>query len=200
MSQKVLLIKLLLVHYATQNQQETQTANCYENVVLKCEYQGVDTDTVDYLSVAWYKLNNQKKKNGIIRKAKDDNTTQYYSYPRSPRPSFGEKHSLLLPMVTPEDSGTYECCISANVGSQNQDLTVNLMVHACVTQADLTTMTTVLNTTQSEAVCHKLVEDLPVMWSIIGYVAVGVGKIVLSLISIWVIEAVRMRSSRQWQH
>ncbi|KAF1390114.1 hypothetical protein PFLUV_G00054750 [Perca fluviatilis] len=197
MSQKVLLIKLLLVHYATQ---EMQTANCDEDVVLKCERPGVDIDTVDYLSVAWYKFNNQKKKNGIIRMSKDNNTPQYYSFPRSPQPSFGEKHSLLLPRVTPEDSGTYECHISANVGSQNQDLSVNLMVHACATQADLTTMTTVLNTTQSAAVCHRQVEDMPVMWSIIVYVAVGLSKIVLALISIWVIEAVRMRSSRRWQH
>lgn len=57
----------------------------------------------------------------------------------------------------------------------------------CVTQPDLTTTTTnVLNTSHSDQLCHKKVEDLPVMWSIIGYVAVGLTKIILSLISIWV--------------
>ncbi|XP_034733571.1 uncharacterized protein LOC117948165 [Etheostoma cragini] len=198
MSQRVLLIKLLLVHYATKSQQEMQTANCDEDVILKCGGPGVGT--VDFFSVAWYKLNNKKKKNGIVRKANNNDTPQYYSFPRSPLPMFGEKHSLLLPSVTPEDSGTYECSISANVGGQNQNLQVNLTVHACATQADLTTMTAVWNTTQSEAACHKEALDLPVMWSIIGYLAVGLGKIVISLICIWVFEAVRMRSSRRWQH
>ncbi|KAA8591351.1 hypothetical protein FQN60_002294, partial [Etheostoma spectabile] len=175
------LSQLLLVHYATKSQQEMQTANCHEDVILKCECPGVDN--VDFFSVGWYKLSNQKK-NGIVRKAKNNDTPQYYSFTRSPLPVFGEKHSLLLPAVTPEDSGTYECYISANVGSQNQNVKVNLTVHACATEADLTTITAVWNTTESEAACHKQAEDLPVMWSIVGYVAV--------------IEAVRMRSSRQW--
>lgn len=56
----------------------------------------------------------------------------------------------------------------------------------CVTQAELTTMTNVLNTTHSNLLCPKQVEDLPVMWSIIGYVAVALAKIILSLIIIWV--------------
>ncbi|XP_044068552.1 uncharacterized protein LOC122883638 [Siniperca chuatsi] len=194
MFQKVLFIKLLLVHYATQIQAEIQ-ASCNEDVPLKCPV--VDIDSMDFLSVTWYKHNNQKKL-GIIRRGKDENLTQHYNFTRSAR--FGEKHSLFLDSVTPEDSGTYECYISANVGGQNQNPTVVLTVNVCTTQADLTTMTSVLNTTHSDLLCHNQVEDLPVMWSIVGYVALGLAKIILSLISIWVIQAIRIRSSRRRQH
>ncbi|XP_038579721.1 uncharacterized protein LOC119906229 [Micropterus salmoides] len=194
MSQKVLFIKMLLVHYATQSLPEIH-ASCKEDVPLKCP--DVDIDSMDFLSVTWYKMTN-KGKSGIIRRAKGEETTQNYNFSRPAR--FGEKHSLFLRSVTPEDSGTYECFISANVGGQNKYLKVALTVNECTTQAELTTMTNVLNTTHSDLPCHKQVEDLPFMWSIIGYVAVGLTKIILSLISIWVIRALRVRSSRRRQH
>ncbi|XP_037627441.1 uncharacterized protein LOC119489278 [Sebastes umbrosus] len=194
MSQKVLFIKLLLLHYATQSRPENN-ANCYEDVQVMCPDEAIDSR--DFISVAWYKINNSQKL-GIIRKSKDSKTPQYYPFTRSHKPEFGEKYSLLLPRVTPEDSGTYECEISANVGGQNMNLEVDLTVHACVTQADLTTITTTpeFNLTQPNLPCHNQVEDLPVMWSGIGFVAVGLTKIILSLISIQVVQAVCMRSSR----
>lgn len=55
----------------------------------------------------------------------------------------------------------------------------------CVTEADLTTKANVLNATQPNRI-YVQPEDLPLMWAIIGYVAVAIGKMVLSLISIWV--------------
>ncbi|XP_076598283.1 uncharacterized protein LOC143327684 [Chaetodon auriga] len=198
MSQKVLFIKLLLVHLANQNPAETH-ANCNEDVLLPCP--GVDTDSNDFLSVTWYKLSSQRK-HGIIRRGKGIEDTQYYNFTRLAR--FEEKHSLFLPSVTPEDSGSYECAISAHVGGQNRYLRVDLIVNVCVTQADPTTVTNVMimmmNTTHNHPLYHKNVEDLPVMWSIIGYVAVALTKVFLSLISIWVIRAVRIRSSRRQQH
>ncbi|KAM6929450.1 uncharacterized protein PEZ65_008704 isoform 1-T2 [Lycodopsis pacificus] len=198
MSQKVLFVKLLLLHYATQTQTEIK-ANCAEDVPLMCP--GVDTDSMDFLSVAWYKLNKlNKTKVGIIRRGKDSKTRVYNTI-RSPNPRFGEKHSLVIPSVTPEDSSTYECEISAKVGQQNQNHEVLLTVHECVTQTDtIMTTGTVLNTTQPGLPCPKQEEDMPVIWSIIGYTAVGLTKIVLSLISIWVIQAVRKSSSRRRQH
>lgn len=41
---------------------------------------------------------------------------------------FGEKYSLFIPSVTPEDSGSYECFISAKIGGQNLYLQVGLTV------------------------------------------------------------------------
>lgn len=62
-----------------------------------------------------------------------------------------------------------------------------------MTQAALTTMTNVLDTTPSELLqqestttCNKQVEELPVTWSILGYAAVALAKIILSVTSIWV--------------
>ncbi|XP_035511967.1 uncharacterized protein LOC118323980 [Morone saxatilis] len=192
MLQKVLFIKLLLVHYATQTSSEI-TAACDEDVQLKCP--SLESGLTDFLSVTWYKFNQSKR--GIIRRGKNDKVPQSYNFPRPA--SFGEKHSLLLTRVTPEDSGNYECSISANVGGQNQYDKVILNVNVCATQADLTTVTNVLNTTHYDSLCHKPAVDLPVMWTITGYVAVGLAKIILSIISIWVIRALRIRSSRQRQ-
>ncbi|TKS76697.1 hypothetical protein D9C73_010787 [Collichthys lucidus] len=135
---------------------------------------------MNFLSLTWYKLS--EKRHGIIRFSKNGMSPQNYSFIRPAR--FGEKYSLFLTSVTPEDSGIYECAISANVGGQNQNLQVNLKVHACVTDADLTTKANVLNATQPNRISVQA-EDLPLMWTIIGYVAVAIGKMVLSLISIW---------------
>uniref|UniRef100_A0A3Q3KWY2 Si:dkey-109a10.2 n=1 Tax=Mastacembelus armatus TaxID=205130 RepID=A0A3Q3KWY2_9TELE len=186
MSQTVLFIKLLLVHYATQAEIH---ADCAGDVSLQCP--GVDFDSINFISVTWYKISN-KTKHGIIRRSKADSSIQSYNYTRETM--FGEKYSLLLRSVTPEDSGSYECSISANIGGQNQNLKVDLTVHVCATQDHLTTMTSVFNMTESTLPCHKQVDDLPVKWSILGFVAVGLTKIILCLISIWVI---RISSSRR---
>ncbi|KAE8292892.1 hypothetical protein D5F01_LYC07985 [Larimichthys crocea] len=191
MSQKVLLFKLLLVRYATQSLAEIR-ANCNEDVTLDCP--GLPSGDMNFLSLTWYKLS--EKRHGIIRFSKNGMSPQNYSFIRPAR--FGERYSLFLTSVTPEDSGSYECAISANVGGQNQNLQVNLIVHECVTEADLTTKANVLNATQPNRI-YVQPEDLPLMWAIIGYVAVAIGKMVLSLISIWVIRAVHKRSSRRWR-
>lgn len=68
-----------------------------------------------------------QKQHGIIRRGKGDEATQYYDFTRLA--SFGEKNSLLLPRVTPEDSGSYECAISANVRGRNLNLQVDLIVN-----------------------------------------------------------------------
>ncbi|KAM9856147.1 uncharacterized protein ACBR49_002276 [Aulostomus maculatus] len=195
MTQKVfsvkllLLLLLLLVYYATQTQAEVQ-ANCGEDVSLECP--GVDVTSMTFLSVTWYKVNNKGKK-GIVRKYKEESVARLFGFPRPAQ--FGEKLNLFLPNVSPEDSGTYECAISAPVGGQNLYPSVNLSVPVCVTQADLLTTKNVRNTTADQQ-CKKQ-EELPVTWSIVGYLAVGGGKIVLSLFSIWVINKLSLRSSLQ---
>ncbi|KAM9855499.1 uncharacterized protein ACBR49_001709 [Aulostomus maculatus] len=197
MTQKVfsvkllLLLLLLLVYYATQTQAEVQ-ANCGEDVSLECP--GVDVTSMTFLSVTWYKVNNKGKK-GIVRKYKKESVARLFGFPRPAQ--FGEKLNLFLPNVSPEDSGTYECAISAPVGGQNLYPSVNLSVPVCVTRAAetirMSTTKNLWNTTADQQ-CKKL-EELPVTWSIIGYLAVGGSKIVLSLISFWVIHKLRLRSS-----
>ncbi|KAG8002465.1 hypothetical protein GBF38_014888, partial [Nibea albiflora] len=169
--------RLLLVRYATQSLTEIQ-AKCNEDVTVDCP--GLPSGDMNFLSLTWYKLS--EKRHGIIRFSKNEMNPQNYSFIRPAR--FGEKYSLFLTSVTPEDSGRYECAISANVGGKNQNLQVDLIVNECVTEAVLTTKANVLNATQPVRIYVQ--DDLPVMWCIIGYVAVAVCKMVLSLISIWV--------------
>lgn len=56
----------------------------------------------------------------------------------------------------------------------------------CVTRAELTTATAVLNSTLSTLPCQQQAEDLPVVWSVVGYMAIGLVKIFLCVISILV--------------
>lgn len=54
---------------------------------------------------------------------------QPYTYSSFPQVVFGENYSLMLVSVTPQDSGSYECAINANIGGRNryerEDLVVN---------------------------------------------------------------------------
>ncbi|XP_074536636.1 uncharacterized protein LOC141798731 [Halichoeres trimaculatus] len=176
MFQKVLLIKILLVHYSIQNLTEIQ-AECGRDVTLRCP--GVDR--MDFLAVAWYKIHKVGNSSGIVRRDKNDDVRVY----NFPRPAvFGDNHGLFLSKVKPEDSGVYECDISAVLGEKNQSPKVNLTVGECPTQAELTTTSGAPNSTHPNS--HKQEEDLPVVWSITGVVLLGLVKILLSLISILV--------------
>ncbi|KAG7519926.1 CD83 antigen precursor [Solea senegalensis] len=176
MLQVIFFIKLLLVHYATQSQRGIE-ANCNDDVTLKCPHN--DIDSMDFLSVIWYKVKD-KQKFGLLRKRKGEQVQAKGTA------KLGEKYSLLLFGVTVKDSGTYDCTVMANIGYENLYSEVNLTVHECVTKTVVTPVTTVLNINQSTEPCPVQVQDLPLMWTIIGFVAVGLLKIVLSLISIWV--------------
>lgn len=143
-----------------------------------------------FISVAWYKVNNLKRQ-GIIRKTKDKEKLERYKFHRPT--DIGEKNNLILRNVTTKDSGIYECGVNANVGNRNANPQVSLYVSDCVTKPVPTTMKNILNTTQQ---CSHRVEDLPVVWSVTGYLAVGVIKIILSLIIIWVIRRIGIRSRR----
>ncbi|KAF7663588.1 hypothetical protein LDENG_00206070 [Lucifuga dentata] len=190
----VLFITLLLVHLAAQTLMEIQ-ADCNEDISLQCP--GVDSSK--FFSVTWYKFIDQRKA-GIVRTG-FNKPPEYYNFNRLAR--FGEGHSLFLSQLTPADSGIYECAIGANVGGQHLNPTVNLTVSECVTVPTVTspliTVTEELNTTHTNAFCHKNIEELSVMWSIIGYSGVGLAKIVFSLISIKVARAILNRSSRRDQ-
>lgn len=193
MSQKTLFITLLLLGHATQSPPATR-ANCPEPVLLVCP--GVDLDTMNFLSVSWYKLHG-KKRQGIIWRGKGGTEKKSFNFSRPA--SFGEKYGLLLPSVTDEDSGTYECTVSANIGEKNINVLINLIVNACATQADLVTQQTTTNLTNTSNLdqLHHTPADLPVTWSVIAYLALGLAKIILSLISIRVMQAVYKRSGRQ---
>ncbi|KAM9342642.1 uncharacterized protein KZ484_015372 isoform 2-T2 [Pholidichthys leucotaenia] len=174
MIQTVQLIMLLLVHCATESHSQVQ-ANCNELVLLECPV--VETRK-DFLAVAWYKVINETK-HGIIRKTKDQ-SPQHYNF--LPKAKFVKEHSLLLPEVSLEDAGTYECAVSANVGGKNQNHEVTLKINDCV--PELTTKASLLSTTQCVNQHNYQIQDLPVIWTITAYVSVAIIKTVLWLIVI----------------
>lgn len=147
------LSQLLLVHFATSTIPEIW-ANCSEDVLLMCP--DVNPDDMDFFSLIWYKVREQPafhtelctcsicrpqplilmwflveqfqndSKHAIIRRGKSDGRTLKYKFSRPAE--FGKNLGLLLHNVTPLDSGSYECAISANVMGQNQNLQVDLVV------------------------------------------------------------------------
>ncbi|CAN9515456.1 unnamed protein product [Ophioblennius macclurei] len=175
--QVLLFIQLLLTRYVTQSDQDIEVF-CGLDATLPCNIQG------NFVSLAWYKMTEGKK--GIIKWS--GNVTRRYNFPREAR--FGKNQSLVLPGANPKDSGLYTCMVNANVGGQNQQVNINLTVHECVTQFEKTTVTSGSNLT----LYHDKVHDVPLLWSMMGYTAVALAKIALSVMSIWVIHK---RSSRQ---
>lgn len=188
--QAIVFVELLLVYCATQSQQVTQ-ADCNENASLQCP--GING--MDFISVTWYKLVNGKKF-GIIKKRKRDQAPQMYNFTRIV--SIGEDYSLFLPRVEPADSGTYMCGIGANIGGQSQYPTVDLAVNECVTQADPTSPVVDLSPTNSMNTTQSIqVQDLTILWAAVGYVAVALVKIVLSLISVWILRITFKRKQQR---
>ncbi|XP_053281462.1 uncharacterized protein LOC128442876 isoform X2 [Pleuronectes platessa] len=115
-------IELLLVHYTTQSSAGIQ-AVCGGDVSLPCRYE--DIESINFISVTWYKLNNQSRNGIILRKKRENRTTAFTSARAS---DFGDKYSLMLRNVTPEDSGNYDCYIAANIGGTNRNSYVYLTV------------------------------------------------------------------------
>lgn len=67
---------------------------------------------------------------GILRKNKGESKTTFLQ--TNQKAEFGENYSLLLPSVTPDDSGAYECAISAKLGGKNLHFKVNLTVSGMI--------------------------------------------------------------------
>uniref|UniRef100_A0A667YLT2 Ig-like domain-containing protein n=1 Tax=Myripristis murdjan TaxID=586833 RepID=A0A667YLT2_9TELE len=163
-------------------------ADCSSDVTLPCP--GINTN---FRSVTWYKLGNSSV--GIVRHSAGQ--TRPYNFSRTA--SFGEEYGLFLPRIRPEDSGMYECAIGANVGGKNSNSKINLTVEECVSQVYLTAVTDTPGVTNANLTCSLTVKDLPVMWSIVGYLVLGLGKIILSLISAGVVRVIQINRSRRKQ-
>uniref|UniRef100_A0A3Q2XNM9 Ig-like domain-containing protein n=1 Tax=Hippocampus comes TaxID=109280 RepID=A0A3Q2XNM9_HIPCM len=186
MSAVLLFMKVLTVYCLSPSQPKVE-ADCDKNVDLSC----LCRDSTHFQLLSWYKIIEQKRHflistgDGLVEKATF-----------SQRATFGEGDSLHLPAVKPSDSGTYKCAITANVGGQNKDCVVDLVVHACVTNTPTMTMTNEMLNTIPSAVntSQKNGEELPlpVVWSSLSYLAVGLAKVLISCIGVRVIQACRM--------
>ncbi|XP_077368998.1 uncharacterized protein LOC144013711 isoform X2 [Festucalex cinctus] len=204
MSKIILFIQVVTACYVTHCQAKIEV-NCDKNVDLSCPCR----DNAQFLLLTWYKVSESfqpldnmtfdpselksyqnVKMNGQIRRfIISIGEGQVEKAIISQRSAFGENDSLHLPAVTPQDSGAYKCAITAKVGGQNKECMVDLFVHACVintptTNVQLTTIPSAVNSSR-----HGEELPLPVMWSVLGCLAVGLAKVLVSYISIRVIQA-----------
>ncbi|XP_057686220.1 solute carrier family 13 member 3 isoform X2 [Corythoichthys intestinalis] len=169
-----LFIKVLTVFYMSQSQAEVKV-NCGENVDLSCQCR----DTSTFRALTWYKLLGDHRRNFLIRisdgrEEKDD---------RDSPATFGQNNSLHLPVVHSSDSGTYRCAITAVVNRPNKNCDVILLVHDCKTKAPTTTVA-LLDTLSSSVNLTQQEEELPLMWSIVGYLVVVFAKVFVTCTSI----------------
>ncbi|XP_013991684.1 uncharacterized protein isoform X2 [Salmo salar] len=163
--------------------------DCNEDISMKCDA----IQDKSYRSITWYKLNNRT---GIIRRS-DDEKPQFYEYPRLAR--FGVMDSLVLPRVRPEDAGTYLCLIRANIGQTNRESIVTLNVSTdCVIQTTVA-VTAWQNVTHSTLQRTMHVVEVSVIWTLCGFLILGLVKIALCHISMEVVRKIKRRHSRRKQ-
>ncbi|XP_056433838.1 uncharacterized protein LOC130371967 [Gadus chalcogrammus] len=122
--QKMLLsiyVELAFLHLATSSPKIV--GNCKENGTLNCD--GIEKG-VQYNAITWTKHPSFR----IIRRSRG----QIWLYDFNRTAYLTDENSLLLPDLTPEDSGTYECLIGAIPGGKNSKSEVFLEVPVCVTE------------------------------------------------------------------
>lgn len=187
----MLMFWLLLGSLASSQSLTEINAFCNDNIFLPCTaIQG----NRNYRTIIWYKLYN---KTGIIRKS-DGETKRYAEYHRAA--DFGADDSLNLSSVRPEDGGTYQCDIWANIGGKNRDSLIHLNVSDCVAPVYLTTTVTYSeNATNKTPQSRLLVEEISTFWSVTAFLLVYLIKIALSLIFIKVFQAIKRKWCRRKQ-
>ncbi|XP_036390303.1 uncharacterized protein LOC118781391 isoform X2 [Megalops cyprinoides] len=133
------------------------SAECRENITLPCD---AIHHSKTFRAVTWYKFNISQR-TGIVRK--NSQVVKSYNFPRVA--VFGDKECLMLPDVRPEDSGTYECLVSANVGGTNRDSMVFLNVSECVTPAPAVFTTPLVTGTDVLFMARKREERRKQLWT-----------------------------------
>uniref|UniRef100_A0A3P8X6Q5 Ig-like domain-containing protein n=1 Tax=Cynoglossus semilaevis TaxID=244447 RepID=A0A3P8X6Q5_CYNSE len=173
MLQVILFIELLLVHSTTQSLEERE-ANCNDDVELKCPH----PDIANFDSVVWYKHHDNKIIGIVVKTVKSGKVSRYDSNSKG---TFGDNYSLLLSRVTPDDATIYMCKLNAKLGFQNKEVEVKLTVNECVTA-----WTPVLNSSQPMS-RHPTYTEIPLVWSLVSYAAVGILKFTISIICVLIV-------------
>ncbi|KAJ8391291.1 hypothetical protein AAFF_G00090780 [Aldrovandia affinis] len=171
-------------------------AECGQNITLPCN---ATRDGEIYRYVIWYKIQWSQDmlnitRTGIIMKV--NNVVKPFSGARVAMFVNGE--GLLLQSIRPEDSGTYECHLSAYVGSSNKDSNLTLNVSECVipaTTPDVVTVTGVMSTSINPYMDQ--VVEVSMVLIVSGFSAVAVVKVVLSILSVGVLLMVRKREENR---
>ncbi|KAJ0064349.1 hypothetical protein NL108_006382 [Boleophthalmus pectinirostris] len=169
------LVFELLVPCSAQEQMLRIEAKCGSDAALPCN---ADFRTNRYKSVTWYKTK------GIIRISLTDNESFKYDFPRAVSVE-KQNYSLLLANVRPEDSGVYKCEAGGILGEKTLYLQVMLTVPECEPDVTTASMTTVQREETEGALLNVThAPHLPLTWSLVGYTAMGLTKIIMSMIII----------------
>ncbi|XP_066558830.1 uncharacterized protein LOC136748732 isoform X2 [Amia ocellicauda] len=157
-------------------------ADCDDTVSLPCS---ATQNTKTYRSITWYRWYKMNNRSGILRKRKD--IIMPFNFSR--KAEFGPMEALILPNVRPEDSGKYQCFLSAELGSPNQESEITMTVQECVTQIVSTTITLPVEWTSSGPLvvqrnssvhCGTHMTEVSAVLLVSGFTALGLVKAVLS--------------------
>ncbi|XP_076131872.1 uncharacterized protein LOC143114243 isoform X3 [Alosa pseudoharengus] len=180
----LLLLMAVCLSGSSEALTEIKDIECYSNVSLPCEAGRVGPK---FRSLTWYKLQNRT---GILR-SRADNTT-LYSYHR--QAALGGEGQLILPRVTPNDSGIYECLLRANLGGHNLESSVSLSVNACIEPLTVTPIRRDW-TVQKSPLLDVL--EVHAGWAALGFISLSLLKIILCVVVIKVLA--KMRPSQSYR-
>ncbi|XP_028666463.1 uncharacterized protein LOC114658608 [Erpetoichthys calabaricus] len=165
---------------------EVISTECGSDAILPCV---AVQKSSNYRVIYWYKVI-ASQRNGIVQKTQIRNkVNKYQSFARDIHLSQNE--SLILPNARPEDSGTYICMLSANIGEANKESLVNLNVTNCTVPLmwsspspalySQTSLVTLNLTVNSSAHCQDQQIELSFGVLATGFTLVSVVKLVLSV-------------------
>ncbi|KAG9329301.1 hypothetical protein JZ751_023908 [Albula glossodonta] len=141
-------------------------------------------------------------KNGVVRKNQNGETV---SYAGARTAMIGDSEELVLPDISPEDSGFYLCHLSAKVGHSNKESKLLLNVSECVTQATPTSdsdwhVTDATAMPSSHEPCMgetTQVIQISTAQILSGFSAVAVVKGLLCVLTIWILLAAMRKEERR---
>ncbi|KAK7146135.1 hypothetical protein R3I93_013770 [Phoxinus phoxinus] len=181
----LLLFAMAALHCGISESMDSIKGNCNDVVRLPCKA----TDrTTTYRYVIWYKIERTpipiiKRKNGV-----DTHFSNFTSV------SLGEKVALELHNVQPSDSGEYKCYLAAEVGGRNDDSFITLNISECLQE-----VSTVYPSTMIPDDTCPAVEDITVLWAVLGLSLFSMAKIILCIVTVGVCNRVIFSTTRRKQ-
>ncbi|XP_074867562.1 uncharacterized protein LOC142022036 isoform X2 [Carettochelys insculpta] len=176
---------------------ESVRVQCGETATLPCPT--APGEMHNYWAIGWYKVANESQEMGLIRRH-ENNTRVYSGIQREFL--MDVQQSLVIPEVQPEDSGAYRCSLWARVGHFNQQADIILQVSECSTHQSVTVPkeTVLLDSEQGSSMSPNSTccwgEPVPVLATVLGMLALNLGKGLLSLAFTLVIVVVLRRERR----
>ncbi|KAL6459063.1 hypothetical protein MHYP_G00325350 [Metynnis hypsauchen] len=172
--------------------------NCNSEAILPC---AAKSYSHAYTSVIWYKIY-QGREQGIIRHHQGT-SSPYLTYRGIA--SLTKDYSLVLKNVTYKNAGKYKCQVIAKMGGKNNESHVMLNTSECFTEATPTPVFTVPVLSLTNSSSHgmnsseiSVIQPLEVtnLWAFVGFLTVGLTKVLLCALCVWVVVAFKKHRRR----